>query len=458
MQKFDAIIIGSGQAGTPLVFKMAAKGKKVAFIEKQHLGGTCLNVGCTPTKTYVASARRMWDATNGEALGVMIPEGAYADMKQIKARKDSLIKKSVDGIAGGLDKNDNITYFKGEATFIGPKQLAVGEEEMTAEQIFINVGGRPFIPEGFDGVPYLTNESILELEAVPEHLIIVGGSYIGLEFGQMFRRFGSRVTIVEMSDTLIKREDQEVSDTILQFFKEEGIDFRLNATCISGSAEADGRISIQVDCKLGGPPTLTGTHLLLAVGRRPNTDQLNLAKTGVVADAHGYIGVDDYLQTNVPGIFALGDCNGKGAFTHTAYNDYEIVAENMFDGRDRKVSDRILTYGLFIDPPLGRAGMTRKEALSKGIRLLEAKREMSRISRAKEKGETNGFMSALVDADTKKIVGACILGVGGDEIVSSILNIMYAGATYDVIRDSVQPHPTVSELIPTMLESLVNVV
>ncbi len=457
MQEFDAIIIGSGQAGTPLVFKMAAQGKKIAFIEKQHLGGTCLNVGCTPTKTYVASARRMWDATNGEALGVMIPEGAYADMKQIKARKDSLIKKSVDGIAGGLDKHDNITYFKGEATFIGPKQLAVGEVEMTAEQIFINVGGRPFVPEGFEGVPYLTNESILELEEVPEHLVIVGGSYIGLEFGQMFRRFGSRVTIVEKSDTIIKREDQEVSDTILQFLKDEGIEFRLNATCISGEKEADGRISIKVDCQLGGPPKLTGTHLLLAVGRRPNTDRLNLAKTGVAVNKHGYIEVNDYLQTNVPGIFALGDCNGKGAFTHTAYNDYEIVAENMFAGKDRKVSDRILTYGLFIDPPLGRAGMTRKEALSKGIRLLEAKREMSRISRAKEKGETNGFMSALINADTKKIVGACVLGVGGDEIISSILNVMYADATYMVIRDSVPPHPTVSELIPTMLESLVEV-
>lgn len=384
----------------------------------------------------------------------MIPKGTYADMSRIKARKDALIKKSVDGIAGGLAKNDNITPFKGEATFIGPKQVAVGAEELTAEQIFINVGDRPFVPEGFENVPYLTNESILELDDVPEHLIIVGGSYIGLEFGQMFRRFGSRVTIVEMGDTLIKREDEDVSDTILQFLEDEGIEFRFQATCISGSTEADGQISVQIDCQLGGPPTLTGTHLLLAVGRRPNTDRLNLAATGVTVDKHNYIGVDDYLQTNVPGILALGDCNGRGAFTHTAYNDYEIVAGNMFAGKDRKVSDRILTYSLFADPPLGRAGMTRKEALAKGVRLLEAKRTMSRISRAKEKGETNGFMSALIDADTNKIVGACILGVGGDEIVSSILNIMYADATYMVIRDSVQPHPTISELIPTMLESL----
>ena len=457
MQTFDAIIIGSGQAGTPLVFKMAAEGKKVAFVEKQHLGGTCLNVGCTPTKAYVASARRMWDAQHGEDLGVMIPKGTFADLKKIKDRKDNLISTSVSGIASGLEENKNITYFKGEATFMGHKQLAIGDEKITAEQIFINVGGRPSVLDGFEGIPYLTNESILALEEIPEHLIIVGGSYIGLEFGQMFRRFGSRVSIVEMGDTIIKREDREVSDTILEFLKEEGIEFRLQATCISGVKEADGSISIQIDCKLGGPPKVNGTHLLLAVGRRLNTDRLNLAATGVVTNDRGAIEVDDYLQTNVPGIYALGDCNGKGAFTHTAYNDYEIVAENIFDGKDRKVSDRILTYGLFVDPPLGRAGMTKKEALSRGLRVVEAKREMSSISRAKEKGETNGFMSAVIDADTNKILGASVLGVGGDEIISSILNVMYADASYEVIRDSVPPHPTIAELIPTMLESWVKV-
>ncbi len=457
MKNFDAIIIGSGQAGTPLVFKMATEGKKVAFIEKEHLGGTCLNVGCTPTKTYVASARRMWDAQHGEDLGVIIPEGAYADMKKIKARKDAIIKKSVDGIAGGIENNENITYYKGEASFTGPKQVQVGDEELTADQVFINVGGRPFVPQGYENVPYLTSSSILELEEIPEHLIIVGGSYIGLEFGQMFKRFGSRVTIVEKGDTIIGREDAEVSASILEFLKDEGIEFRLNATCIAGQQEKDGIISVNVDCKLGGPPKISGTHLLLAVGRKPNTDTLNLQATGVLTDKRGNIEVDDYLQTNVPGIYALGDCNGKGAFTHTAYNDYEIVAENMFDDKDRKVSDRITTYGLFVDPPMGRAGMSKKEALAKGYNVLEAKREMSRISRAKEKGETNGFMSAIIDADTNKILGACVLGTGGDEIISSILNIMYADVSYEVIRDSVQPHPTISELIPTMLESLVKV-
>ena len=457
MKKFDAIIIGSGQAGTPLAFKMASQGKNVAFIEKEHLGGTCLNVGCTPTKAYVASARRMWDAHHGEDLGVIIPKGAYADLKKIKARKDALIQKSVSGIADSLEKADNITFFKAEAFFTGHKQVSVGNEEITADQIFINVGARPFVPSGYEEVSYLTSTSILELEEIPDHLIIVGGSYIGLEFGQMFRRFGSRVTIVEMTDSIIGREDPETSTVILEFLKEEGIDFRLQATCITAKSEGDGNISVEVDCKTGGLPKITGTHVLLAVGRKANTDTLNLDATGITTNEKVYIEVDDYLQTNVPGIYALGDCNGKGAFTHTAYNDYEIVAENMFDGKQRKVSDRIMTYNLFVDPPMGRAGMTKKEAIANGYKVLEAKQEMSSISRAKEKGETNGFMSALIDADTDKILGACVLGTGGDEITSSLLNVMYAKAPYQIIRDSVQPHPTISELIPTMLESLVKV-
>ena len=457
MKQFDAIIIGSGQAGTPLVFKMASKGKSVAFIEKEHLGGTCLNVGCTPTKTYVASARRMWDAQHGEDLGIIIPKGTYADLKKVKARKDQLIKKSVDGISKGIEMNKNITYFKGEASFIGHKQVTVSGQDLTADQIFINVGGRPFIPEGYEDLPYLTSSSILELEEIPDHLVIVGGSYIGLEFGQMFKRFGSHVTIVEQGDRIVSREDPEVSAAIMKFLEEEGIEFKLQAECISGQKEPDNSISIQVDCKLGGPPKVKGSHLLMAVGRRPNTDTLNLESTGVKVTRRGIIEVNDHLETEVSGIYALGDCNGKGAFTHTAYNDYEIVAENMFDGKDRKVSDRISTYGLFVDPPLGRVGMTKSAALENGHTILEGKRDMKRISRAKEKGETNGFMSVIVDSSTHKILGASILGVGGDEIISSILNIMYADVKYEVIRDSVQPHPTISELIPTMLESLIKV-
>ncbi|MGI9549750.1 MAG: FAD-dependent oxidoreductase, partial [Aurantibacter sp.] len=309
--QFDAIVIGSGGAGTPLAFKMASEGKNVAFIEKEHFGGTCLNSGCTPTKTYVASARRMWEAQNGEELGVQIPKGAKVDLTIVKKRKDALIKKSVDGIAAGVEKNELITFFKGEARFSGPKTIVVHEKQLTAPEIYINVGARPFIPEGFEGVDYLTNQSMLQLEKLPEHLIIAGGSYIGLEFGQMFRRFGSKVTIVERGSTIIGREDKETSEHIYKFLKEEGISFRLNATCIGAEQAADGSVIVNVDCEEGSPEIL-GSHLLLAVGRRPNTDILNLKTTGIKTTKRGYIEVDDYLQTNIEGVYALGDCNGKG--------------------------------------------------------------------------------------------------------------------------------------------------
>jgi pyruvate/2-oxoglutarate dehydrogenase complex dihydrolipoamide dehydrogenase (E3) component len=330
----------------------------------------------------------------------------------------------------------------------------VNNEELTAHKIFINVGARPTIPQGFENVPFHTNESILQLEKIPEHLIIVGGSYIGLEFGQMFRRFGSRVTIIEKSDRIISREDPEISESIMAFLKEEDIEFRLKANCIAAEKDTNGEVVITVDCDQIEPPKVRGTHLLLAVGRTPNTDLLNLEKTGIRLNIRNFIEVNDMLETEVAGIYALGDCNGQGAFTHTAYNDFEIIFENLFEGKNRKVSDRIQTYGLFVDPPLGRAGMTKKEALKKGFTILEAKREMSRIARAKEKGETRGFMSAIIDANTHLILGATVLGVGGDEIISGFLNAMYGNLKYEVIRDSVQIHPTVSELIPTMLENL----
>lgn len=451
-KKFDAIIIGSGQAGTPLAFKMAGKSKKVAIVEKEHWGGTCINVGCTPTKAYVASARRMWDAHHGEELGIHIPAGAKADLTKIKKRKDDLIGKSSKGIVSGLEKNDSITHIKGEAVFSGFKTIEVNGEQLQADQIFINTGARPFIPDGFEDINYLTNQSLLELEELPEHLIIVGGSYIGLEFGQMFRRFGSKVTIIERSGQIIAREDDEISQSILETLEEEGVEFRLNATCLSGKNNEDGTVTVSVDCEKDAPE-ITGTHLLLAVGRRPNTDMLNLQATGLKTDKRGYLEVNDYLKTSVAGIYALGDCNGKGAFTHTAYNDYEIIAENMYDGKDRKISDRIMTYGLFVDPPLGRVGMTKKEALAKGYNILEAQMPMSQIARAKEKGETHGLMNAIIDADTNQFLGAAVLGVGGDEIINSILTLMYAKAPYTVFRDAVIPHPTISELIPTMLES-----
>lgn len=449
MKQFDSIIIGSGQAGTPLVFSMASKGQKVAFIEKEHLGGTCLNIGCTPTKTYVASARRMWDISQSESLGVDFSGSFKSNMPKIKARKDALIAKSIKGITSGVENHKNITYYKGEAHFINNTTVSINGEEITAPTIAINVGGRPFVPSEYKEIPHLTNQSILELTELPKHLVIVGGSYIGLEFGQIFKRFGSEVTIIERGDRIIKREDQEVSDSIHTFLKEEGINFVFNAKKITPSYQDD-----EVTLTINDTTTVKGSHLLLAIGRVPNTDTLQLENTTIQTNSRGFIEVDDYCRTNVEGVFAMGDCNGKGAFTHTAYNDFQIVEDYIFGSKSRKVSDRIMTYGLFVDPPLGRCGMTKTEAKEKGINVLEGRREMSRIARAKEKGETHGFMSILVDGDTQKIIGACVLGTGGDEIVTSVLNVMYAGQTYDLIKDSVVLHPTVSELIPTSLEKL----
>jgi pyruvate/2-oxoglutarate dehydrogenase complex dihydrolipoamide dehydrogenase (E3) component len=453
MKKFDAIIIGSGQAGTPLAFKLAGIGKKVAFIEKEHFGGTCLNTGCTPTKAYVASARRMFDTKNGEEFGIHIPAGSKTDLAKVKKRKDDLIQGSVEGIKKGIEDNENITHIAGTASFIGEKTIEVNGKEITAEEIYINVGGRPRMPEEYKAAKPLDNQSILELTKLPEHLIIVGGSYIGLEFGQMFKRFGCKVTIVEKNSAIISREDEDISASIQKTLEKEGVKFRLNATCMGAEKLDDGQICVNVNCDQGEPQVI-GTHVLLAVGRVPNTDLLNLEKAGIKTDDKGFIKVNDHLETNVPGIYALGDCNGEGAFTHTAYNDFEIIADNKLNGGNRKVSDRILTYGLFVDPPLGRAGMTLSQAKQTGKKLLVGKREMSKIARAKEKGETDGFMRVIVDDGTKEIMGASILGVGGDEVISGILNIMSAKQPYTVIRDSVQIHPTVSELLPTLLEGL----
>jgi len=449
MDKYDAIVIGSGQAGTPLVFSLASKGKKVAFIEKTKVGGTCLNVGCTPTKTYVASARRMWDIAHSQELGVDFEGHFKANMHEIKKRKDTLIGKSVDGITNAVEKSKNIDFFEGEAHFVSNHEIQVNDTVLTAEQIFINVGGRAFIPEEYKDIPHLTSTSILDLETLPEHLVIVGGSYIGLEFGQIFKRFGSQVTIIERGERLIRREDEETSEEVLEFLKAEGIEFIFNAKNIEPSYDGS-----KVSLTINGNTKISGSHVLLAIGRKPNTDVVKIENTSISMNERGFINVDEYCQTNVPGIFALGDCNGKGAFTHTAYNDYQIVDNYLFGDKSRKISDRIMTYGLFVDPPLGRCGMTKAQALRQGIKVLEGKREMKRISRAKEKGETYGFMSVLVDADSERIIGACVLGTGGDEIITSILNAMYAKQSYKLIRDSIVAHPTVSELIPTTLEKL----
>ena len=454
MKKFDALIVGSGQAGTPLAFRLAAEGMTVAIFEKGTVGGTCVNTGCTPTKAYVASARRMWDAQHSEEFGVFLKDKPLADLKKIKARKDQIVAGSVNGISKGFEEEPKITLVKGEAVFVSDYVLRVNKEEYTAPKIFINVGARALVPEEYQDVAFLTNESILELTELPEHLLIIGGSYIGLEFGQLFARFGSKVTIIERSKQIISREDEDVSDTIREILEADGVRLLTNVQNISAEGNP-GKIKVSFE-KDGKEHLVSGTHLLLSIGRLPNTDHLNLEATHIERDKRNYISVNDYCETNVKGVFALGDCNGKGAFTHTSYNDFEIAASFLFDEKKRKISDRILTYGLFIDPPLGRAGLTKKEALEKGLKVREAYLEMSKIGRAVEKGETQGFMRILVD-DSDQLIGAAVLGVGGDEIVSGILNGMVSGTAYTVLRDTVVLHPTVSELIPTALGKLKDV-
>ena len=453
-EKYDAIIIGTGQSGPALAGRLAKEGMKVAIIERKLFGGTCVNTGCIPTKTLVASARAAYLARRGEDFGVMIEGSVAVDMKRVKERKDAVVAKSNQGVEGWLKNMDNCTVYEGHGHFEGAHTVSVDEEQLQADKIFINVGGRAVIPHfpGLTNQDYLTNTSMMETDFLPEHLVIIGGSYIGLEFGQMYRRFGSEVTIVEKGNRLIQREDEDTSEAVRGILEKEGVTIRLNAECIEAEKQGD-QILVRLDCE-DDSKEVTGSHLLLAVGRTPNTDDLGLDKAGIEVDERGYIAVDDQLHTSVPGVWALGDCNGQGAFTHTSYNDYEIVVANLLDDDPRRVSDRILAYGLYIDPPLGRVGMTEAEVRQSGQPALMATRPMTRVGRAVEKGETQGFMKILVDAQTKKILGAAILGVGGDEAIHSILDVMYADAPYTVIQRAVHIHPTVTELVPTMLGDL----
>ena len=455
MKKFDAIIIGTGQAGPSLSARLAGEGMKVAVIERKLFHGTCVNTGCVPTKTFVASARAAYMARRAADFGVMIDGPIKVDMKKVKDRKDDIVGRTNHEVPEWMQKIDKLTVFKGHARFAGPHTISIGDETLESDKIFINVGGRAFVPpnmSGIDEVEYLTNSSMMDIDFIPEHLIIIGGSYIGLEFAQMYRRFGSEVTIVEMGPRLIQRDDEDVSEAVKEILENEGVNFRLNSECISLKKQGD-KVAVGVDCKKG-PPAVIGSHVLLAVGRVPNTHDLGLDKAGIEMDKRGYVVVDDQLRTNVEGIWALGDCHGKGAFTHTSYNDFEIVAANLLDDDPRKLSDRILCYALYVDPPLGRAGMTEAQVRESGKKALIGKMAMSRVSRAKEKGETQGFMKILVDAETKLILGAAILGIGGDEVIHSILDVMYAKKPYTLIQRAVHIHPTVSELIPTMLGSL----
>ena len=452
--KYDAIIISTGQAGPSLAARLAGEGMNVAIIERKLFGGTCVNTGCIPTKTLVASARAAYMARRGEEFGVTLEGSIAVDMKRVKERKDGVVTKSNQGVEKWLKNTENCTVFEGQGCFEDSHSIRVGETLLEGEKIFINVGGRALVPpfSGIQGVDYLTNSSMVEVDFLPEHLIIIGGSYIGLEFGQMYRRFGSEVTIIERGPRFIQREDIDISEAVQEILEMEGIQIRLEAECIDAEKDGD-QIRVQLDCETGARE-VTGSHLLLAVGRVPNTDDLGLEKAGIKVNERGYIEVDDQLRTNVPGVWALGDCNGKGAFTHTSYNDFEIVAANLLDDDPRRVGDRILAYALYIDPPLGRVGKTEAEVKQSGQKALMATRPMTRVSRAVEKSETQGFMKILVDAKTKEILGAAILGIGGDEIIHSILDVMYAKAPYTVIQRAVHIHPTVTELIPTMLGDL----
>jgi pyruvate/2-oxoglutarate dehydrogenase complex dihydrolipoamide dehydrogenase (E3) component len=451
MTSYDAIIIGTGQAGPSLARRLADTGMKVAIIERGSVGGTCVNTGCIPTKTLIASAEAAHVARRGAEFGVMIEGTIGVDMKRVKARKDAVVAQSRDGLTSWLESSANCRLYRGHARFTTPREIRVGNETLSAERIFINVGGRAAAPPlgGLDQVPYLTNSTMMDVDFVPPHLVIVGGSYIGLEFAQKYRRFGSALTVIEMAPRLVAREDEDVSTAVAAILTREGIEIRLDAKCLSVAKDGEG-IAATVDCARGAP-VIHGTHLLIATGRRPNSDDLGLQAAGIATDSRGYITVDDQLRTNVPGVWALGDCNGKGAFTHTAYNDYEIVAANLLNNDPRRVSDRIPAYALFIDPPLGRAGMTEAEARKTGRRLLLGQRPMTRVGRAVEKGETQGFMKIIVDAETRQILGASVLGPGGDEAIHGVLDIMYAKAPYTVLQRAVHIHPTVSELIPTML-------
>ncbi len=451
---FDAIIIGTGQAGPSLAGRFAAAGMAVAIIERHKFGGTCVNTGCIPTKTLVASAYAAHVARRGAEYGFAVNGDVRVDMKRVKARKDEVAGRSNRGVEEWLRGLKNCTVVQGHARFQSSRTIVVNDEILEGDKVFINVGGRASVPalQGIHDVPFLTNSSMMDVDFLPEHLVIVGGSYIGLEFGQMYRRFGSEVTIVEMGPRLIGREDEDVSDAVREILELEGIGIRTNAKCIS-LAKRDSRIAVGVDCNEGAPEVL-GTHLLLAVGRTPNTNDLGLDQAGVATDPRGYITVDDQLQTNVPGIWALGDCNGRGAFTHTSYNDYEIAADNLLNSDHRRVSDRIQAYALFTDPPLGRCGMTDAEIRKSGRAALAVKHPMSRVSRAVEKGDTQGFIKISVDAATKQILGAAILGTGGDEVVHVLLDVMYAKAPYTVIQRAMHIHPTVAEFLPTVLSKL----
>jgi pyruvate/2-oxoglutarate dehydrogenase complex dihydrolipoamide dehydrogenase (E3) component len=447
-ETFDDIVIGGGQAGPALAGRLAGAGRRVAIIERRHLGGTCVNTGCRPTKALIASAKVAAMARRGTEFGVRAGP-VEVDMRAVCARVRAIVLEGRQGLVEWLAGLPNVVMIEAHARFVGPAEIEAGPRRLTAERIFINVGARPSVPDlpGVKDVRTLTNSDLLDLDVLPEHLVVVGGGYIGLEFAQAFRRLGARVTVVEKGPRLIGREDPDICEAVQSALEAEGVRVRTNAECIRFRPEGAG-IAVGVECR-DGVPEETASHVLLAMGRRPNTSDLGLEAAGVEVDTRGMIVVGEQLETNVAGIWALGECNGRGAFTHTAYNDFEIVAANLLDGGDRKVSDRLPAYALYTDPPLGRVGMSEVEARASGRRVLVGKRPMTQVSRAVEKGETQGFIKVLADADTREILGAAILGVEGDEVVHAVLDLMYARAPVETLLRAVHIHPAVSELVPT---------
>ncbi|MBO0710556.1 MAG: FAD-containing oxidoreductase [Acetobacteraceae bacterium] len=454
MSAFDAIVIGTGQAGPALARRLAGAGWRVAIAERARFGGTCINTGCTPTKTMLASAYAAHLARRGTEFGVLTGGPVKIDMRRVKARKNEIVGVGRAAVERSLRETQNVTVLQGHARFVSPREVEVGETRLSSERIFVNVGGRPSIPPipGLGQTPYLTSSTILDLDSVPRRLVVIGGGYIGLEFGQMFRRFGAEVTIVETASRLIPREDPEIADAMRSILEAEGIEILLDAS--DPTLRADGT-AIALSLRLAGADRIIhGSHLLLGAGRRPNTDDLGTEQAGIALDAHGYVQVDEQLRTNVPGIWALGECNGHGAFTHTAYNDSEIVGANLLGGGPRSLHDRIAAYALFTDPPLGRAGLSEAEARKSGRRVLVGRIAMEDVSRAYEKGETLGMMKIVVDDDSKEILGAAFLGTSGDEAIHCVLDLMYAKAPYMLLRRAVHIHPTVSEFIPSLLDGI----
>jgi pyruvate/2-oxoglutarate dehydrogenase complex dihydrolipoamide dehydrogenase (E3) component len=454
-EDFDAIIIGTGQAGPPLAARLGGAGQSVAIVERHLIGGTCLNVGCTPTKTMIASAQVAHIARRASDFGVHATGPVTVDLAAVQRRARDLVEPGRRALEEWLAGIGGCEIVRGHARFVGPREIAVGERRLRAHKVFINVGGRASAPTwpGLDEVPWLSSTDMLSLKEAPRHLAVIGGGYVGLEFAQMYRRFGSEVTVVEMGPALVRREDPVVSAEVRTILEAEGIAVRTKAECIHATRRADG-VRLSIDCAEGGR-LLDASHVLIAVGRRPNTDGLGLDVAGVRTDARGYILVDDWLRTSTAGVWALGDCNGRGAFTHTSYGDADMVAANLLDGKSWSLRDRVAAYALYVDPPLARAGMTETEARAAGHRVRIGERRMDRVSRAVEKAEgSHGLMRIVVDADDDRILGAAILGPGGDEAVSSVVAAIASGVTAADLRRLTGIHPTVAELLPTLAGEL----